>query len=197
MCKFLTCAIFFVALQATIAQAMVDGTFDDGISHATIVKEIIPGATHYHLIRGGTPYDRGQSPVTVYQNPRAFFYQYDAKQKENIFLGKVPVLNLDPKTIQKLDAYIDPSVKFPVLTKVIIVQCIKRGRWLKFYDENDNEIDSCTHYKGPLDIKSEEHNTRLIKPHYLLQHLRVVEEVNPVWWKALIWPGYKETLKYD
>lgn len=161
---------------------------DQPIELAQIESNIIKLSTHYHLVQGKriSVLDHNAEPVEVVTKPQAFFYGYNCEEKKRNFLRSVEVDVLDKPTIECLNQRIDPNVKLPTITKASISHCLERGIVVRFYDQEDNEIDHTYHYSGSADIKSEEDNIELIKPHALLQQLKEVKESVPLPWYLAI-----------
>lgn len=160
----------------------------------------VKGATHYHLINGGTTRVHGSTPepIEVYNRPSAFFYGYDRESRKSVFLGQVSVDKLDKPTVAQLDKLVDPSVTLPSIETAVITHCLKRGRCVVFSDKDGNVIDASCRYNGSIDIRSAADNTRLIKPHALLTHLKEVKESKSRFWLwALLGASdTEETVKY-
>ena len=192
MYKKLTCITLVMILQQASVQAMYQS------KQALIENGVVKQATHYHLIKGGKTLVIGiaEQPVEVLKKPKACFYSYNPQQAENVFLGQVEVSVLDAQTIAGLDKLIDSEVTLPVIKRAVITHCIKRGRIISFYDENNSLIDSCARYYGSIDIKSAESDPRLIKPHHLLRDLEEVKELKPRnWFVALFTSPYQEEIQ--
>jgi hypothetical protein len=155
----------------------------EGIEKAVVEKGVIKGATHYHLLPGGKTetYDSRRSPirVEVEYSPTAFFYGYDHAQKQSNFLGRVDIKDFDPKTLAALNTMLDSQSKLPAIKSAQIYTCIKAGRVVRYLDDNGNEVDSSSRYYGSIDLKSEQHHTKLIQPHSLLNSLEQVTESKP------------------
>lgn len=163
------------------------------------IKQFIKHSTHYRLLLGTRTlvhYNNGPS-IEMVTKPQAVFYGYNHEEYKKKFLGVIEVDDLEKSTIECLDQLIDPHVSLPTIKKAAIFHCPHRGRMLYFYDQQGNQIDyTILHYHGSINIKSEENNIRLIKPHALLRQLEEVREYVPEC--SYLRSGYTEYwLEYD